>query len=1469
MRSTNYHTCPDAVKKTALLIMMLALVSRAIAALPECIFQRYTSMDGLPHNYISAICHDHKGFVWICTWYGLSRFDGYTFKNYRTLPGDYSPLSHNRFLGISEDSSGDLWLTTYDHRIYCFDRRLERFEDIVSILTSDDASSHNIKVERYLNCSDGTTWIVFSDGVLAYARRQADGRLSVECFADGSIGKKISLLFEDGEHNLWVVSNEGIVTLRVTGDGFKAERRSKEGAVAEIVQMGDRLAIAAGNTVQIYSFGTQRFESLPVAAGDRVTALDYCGKDNLLYAGTVHGNIFRYDPRSREWTQESVRTGRIRDIVSDSYGLRWITTAEAGIGRYDPVKKNYRHFVQQINAPSYYLDTITRVEEHNGMLWIKMNRVGFGYYDRADDKLYPFYNDPTRPDCRMSNGVAAFDIDPDNVMWMSTSKRGLERITIIQPKATLFAPETNPRNRADTEIRAVALDSHQNLWMANKGGELLCYSADGNLKHRFPDRNTPWIGLIYSIMQDSRGDIWLGTKGDGVLRMRERPAGGYDFTRYRHDPSDGGSLSDNNIYSIAEDRLGKIWIASYGGGINLYEETADGRGRFLNQGNSFPHYPAQQGSKVRYLLQAPDGTMLAATVEGLIIFDPSSDPSEMSFRVVQKIPGDIHSLGNNDIIHILADSKGRVWLSTFGGGLNLFTGYDQTGEPRFDIFSAREGLASNIVFAATEDRQGCLWLSTENGISKFDPVAATFSNYSRYDGIPTTNFSEATALTDPRGRVVFGSVDNLYIIDPYEMRTQKEDFRLTFTGFELRNEEVQIGSSSPLRESVTEAGEIVLPYDFSLFRISFASLNSRMQFRIGYMYTLEGYDKDWNIVHGARWASYSNLPGGRYLLRVRCYAENSPGLSDEITMTIVVRPPWWRTVWACMAYAVLAGLILWVVIRTLYTMFSLRNKVKMEQKITELKLHFFTNISHELRTPLTLILGGVEEVKKRETLSPQGETNINLAQKNAKRMLALINQLLDFRKIVNDKMELRIRQADIVEIAQGTLEDFREMAAEHHIELVFATSQKNLQTWIDPDRIEGVIYNLLANAFKFTGDGGRIELSVSRKEGDETFTFSVRDNGVGIPKDKIDTIFERFTQAGEPVSSAMKGSGIGLALCREVVSMHGGEISVLSRQGEGSVFTVSIPMGNAHFPMQQIDFAGGEMVQVPSNGDDAPAAGPARREGVGTPGDSPHILLVEDNREMRVFIYNQLIDSYFVDEAADGNEAMERIAEHAPDIIVTDLMMPVMDGIELVNRVRNDFNTSHIPIIMLTARTAPEKRIEAMKYGADDYITKPFSIELLQVRIDSLLRQRRNLFERYSTQAVPVSPVSKVIDLSPTEIVVTDRDEEFMCGAMKWIEDNIENPELTIDQLATHLGMGRTTMYNKLKALTGKSPVELIKEYRINKARMLLETGQFSVSEVAYKVGFSDPSYFSKCFREYNKVSPAEWLKKSKAVNAN
>jgi len=1416
----------------------------------------YSSLDGLTHDRVSDIYTDSYGFVWVCTWYGVSRFDGYEFKNFGVDPEESYPFALNRFVSVGEDACSHLWFKTYDSHIFRFNRFTERFEDVMASVDGVDTSHYRTGLT--VHDSAGRTWIAVQQCGLACIRSAADSSpAAVEAFfSSEQLGGDVAALHVDSCDRLWAATREGRISV-IGSDGIRTLCRTPERFMQAAEMNGRVYFLSADAIVRIgeTAFDIVRIES----SGVRLTAMTVDANRGTVYVGGSRGEVFalRGDSSLLEPVDGPGRSGaRIRDMKTDSRGTVWITTTEAGITRYDPSRGDFRSFRQEPYTISYNIDTLTAVAEGGGVVWIKMNKYGFGRYDPDKDSVEPFYNDPSRPDCRMSNGVVRFDVSQDGVLWFTTHyERGLRKAVRINQKVETIDVGTRLSDNRTGVVRAVASDRRGRIWVGTLSGEVVCYDGDRRVDARYTDGGRPF-GRVYALKEDSRGNMWIGTRGNGLFRLSADGS----VRHFRHDADDPESLSNDHIYCIEEDCGGRIWIATYGGGIDMLRSPDDTR--FANPVCSMPGYPVDECSRVRYLLSDGPGRMFAATTEGLLIFDPSEDPSAMRFRLVQKRPGDSASLSNNDIIHLMKGADGRLWLSTYGGGVNVVEEY-RDGEPRFTRYTTKTGLPSNVCLAAVEDAKGDVWISCENIVARLAPSTGSISTYTLYDGVHGAIFSEAAGLCSRSGLVVFAGGGNLYVFDPHTISSSKIDYGLRFTDLQMRNRTVQVGEKSPLRTTFSAARSVVLPYNYSNFRVEFASLNYALQDRMCYMYRLEGYDRDWNIIGKINSASFSNVPYGRYRLHVKAFV-NSPATADDgISMDIVIRPPLWLTWWAkTLALLSLAAIAL-VVYKIVKTAMTIRREADMEQTLTDMKLQFFTNISHELRTPLTLILGGIDDVQKHDKLSPRGSISISLAQKNAKRLLALVNQLLDFRKIVKNKMELKISRVDLIPIVEDALDDFREMASARHIELLFTVSNRSILVWLDIERMESVMYNLLSNAMKFTPDGGRVEVVVSLREAEESVVVAVKDNGIGIPKDKLNTIFDRFVQGSRAVADNIKGSGIGLSLCREIVNLHHGEISVESRPGEGSTFTVRLRLGNSHFGMEQMDSGneGQDVRYLNYMVSDYTSIDSQRRTDVQSPEGAPKILIVEDNRELRLFLYNSMMETYRVSEADDGVEALARIRSEEPDIIVTDLMMPNMDGIELINRIRHDFTMSHLPIIMLTAKHSPDDRIKAMEYGADGYITKPFSIDLLLARIDNLLTQRRALAEKFAAEQSQRSSVRHVIDFGTADIVVTDRDGEFLENAMAWIGDNIENSDLTIDQLASHLGMGRTTMYNKLKSLTGKSPVELIKEYRINRSRVLLQSGQYSVSEVAYKVGFSDPGYFSRCFREQNGMSPAEFLK--------
>lgn len=1424
--------------RTALaIVFILAGSAHDIVAEPlEFIYEHYSSDDGLPHNSICDIHQDGRGYLWLCTWYGLSRYDGNGFVNYTMRPGDYSNLSHNRILSVNEDKEGYLWVTTYDWHLYRFDVDDEKFVAVPSELKGFTASAANVKT--FMCAKDGNVWVALSGSGLL----KVSPDLTYETYFSGfPVGKDITHMFEDSRGTVYVVSETGISMF--AEDNVSLLARDPE--TFAFAESDGVLYFASPDhllTVDMDTHGQKNINLARYGAGN-ATTMSLTGTD-MLYVGFRDNAVGYVDKTSGNLTMYRTGMGRVRYLFPDPEGLLWIATERTGIWAFDRSHERFRHYEHPNNVMSYYVDTLAHVESHGDRLWIKMNNYGFGYYDRCCDQIVPLSNVKTQPDHRFMNGVACYDIDDSGVLWMSTVGRGLERVTVITPKVDVIVPPTRSDDeKSSSEVRAMLRDSKDNIWVATKSRELYLYSPDMSVCRRFPDSRSGDIGVVYSIFEDRDGNIWLGTKGDGVIRMTQSGED-WECKRFKADPNDRNSLSSNNVYSIAQDKDGRIWIGTYGGALSMLPTPYSDE--FVTVNNNFPDYPQDIGDRVRYLHSMPDGRMLVATIGGIILFEPSETPELTIFNHITKTPGDAGSLGNNDVIHVYTDRRGNTWLCTFGGGLNRL--YFENGVPRFEVVCDADGLASNIVHSVIDDPAGNLWIATEAGLSRYDAALGQVTNYSVYDGVPKTTFSEATCASMADGSVLFGTFDNVYRIDPDNFDSVVRPGRLTVTGLNVD------GVRTPFKE------KIVIPNDCSYFRVEFSSLDFSRGVVPGFSYMLEGYDAGWISASGNS-ATYSHLHPGRYLFKVReTYPEDVKN-TVELTVPLIVRPSIWNAPVSIAIYVILALLLVFFLIRMVMSQFRLRSDVRIEHDLNEIKARFFTNISHELRTPLTLIMGGIDDIRKKLSADSASEYSVNMVYKNARRMMTLVNQLLDLRTLVNGKVRLKVQQLDVVKLVNDVYQDFRDMSAERQIDMRIILSVDSLMVWGDAMRLEALVYNLLSNAFKYTSDGGKIEVGVLYREGEKEFRIMVKDNGIGVPEDKREAIFEPFIKGAESAYRGMSSSGIGLSFCKEIVDAHSGSIWVESGSEAGSKFFVRLPIDRERFDAGSVQF-----VDEMENASQVETYGLSRYKVEAThPQDAMKVLVVEDNAELKVYIYNSLISRYEVRDASNGREAM-RLMEDGwiPDMIVTDLMMPEMNGIELINNVRNDFNISHIPIVLITAKHENDTQLKAMKYGADGYIAKPFTIELLMAKIDNMLERRKNLLSSLSSAAAGGEARGKV-EFVPQEIVITDRDEQLISKVMTWLEENVSDAEVTVEQLASYVGMGRTSMYNKIKGLTGKSPVELILDFRMEKATYYLKSGQYSVSETSYKVGFSDPGYFSRSFKKHFGMTPADYIKRNKS----
>ena len=931
------------------------------------------------------------------------------------------------------------------------------------------------------------------------------------------------------------------------------------------------------------------------------------------------------------------------------------------------------------------------------------------------------------------------------------------------------------------------------------------------------------------------GSIWLGSKFNGlyVLSQKIKNSDKYEIQHYKHTSSDLYSISHNDIYSIYQDSQNHIWIGCFGGGINLVKQTPDKRLKFINSNNELKKYP-QNYSKVRCVSETSNGIIMIGTTKGLVCFSSQFKyPEDILYYTHVRNPQNPSSLSNNNVSNIYTNRKKETFISTLGGGINKIISTHPTPDKLlFKSYSQQAGLTSDWVLSSIEDANGDLWIISENTLSKFDPDTATFDNYDRSLLKHTHFYSEAISVIDSKGILWLGTNEGI-IRFPIE-RIHKSNFRpsIVLTNIKILNDST-IFSDDNLSQIILK------PHQRNL-TVEFAALDYVNPHNISYAYKLDGLETDWNYVGKKRSASYINLPHGQYNLLIKSTNSDEIWTDNIYTLPINVLPKFKETGWAWLLYILLFIALVSIIVYILLYIFRLRHQVDMEQQIANIKLRFFTDISHELRTPLTLIVGPVAELLKHEELSKKAKEHLSLVQKNADRMLQLVNQILDFRKIQNKKMKLMVEKTDIIQFIPTIMEHFYLIAQEKNIDFQFITDTDSLFLWIDKDKFEKIVFNLLSNAFKYTPNDKSITLKVELQH--NSANISVIDQGPGISANKINTIFQRFETMGNR-NLLEPSSGIGLSLVKELVGMHHGSITVTSTLQKGSVFKVSIPQGKSHLLEDaQIEFILSDNKTIPDNTQENSDIETTCKEN-----NQNTLLIVEDNLELRGFLKEMLLTEFQIIEAGNGSEGYEKTKQFLPDIIVSDVMMPVMDGLDMVKLIKEDKETCHIPIVLLSAKSSLDDRIKGIEQGIDDYITKPFSTTYLKVRITSLIRQRKLLQENFRQNLLSKDPSADIRhELSPADPQLTPYDEQFIEQMMNFMEENMSNSELTVEDIATALAMGRTVFYKKIKSIIGLSPIDFISEIRIKRAVQIFDSGEQNIAQVAFMTGFDDPKYFSR-----------------------
>ncbi|MCR8559537.1 response regulator [Mucilaginibacter sp. BJC16-A38] len=1368
------------------IILCFVLQQKLVAQNPVYQFSHLDISNGLSINQVSSVYKDASGFMWFGTIGGLNRYDGYKFRVFKHMANNPSSLIDNAVKNIFEGPGNKIWIKT-NNGLSIYDPITEKFSNDIAV----QLARYKVLTDKlYLIKKDkrGNFWfLTYNEGLYCYHPK--DSTTVFICSYDRTPvplhSNTITDVVDGGNNFSWLIYDDGVID--------KLDTRTNT-----VVSSSNSLARLNNSKPELYS-GT----------------LD--NDNNLwLFASESPLGVYRYNLSAKGIDHFSTETGGIRlnynvinSIILGDDKKIWIGTDHGGINLVDPANNTVQYLLnREDDTKSLKGNSVVLYKDNTGIIWAGTFKQGISYYHKSiiqfplvrhylsDSKSLPYED------------VDCFADDNKGNLWIGTNGGGLINYNAVTKKYTQFKNDANdPNSLANNIVISLCIDHEHKLWIGTYFGGLDCFD---------------------------------GTR----------------FIHYRHNDNIPSSLSDDRVYSIIEDSSQKLWVGTFAGSINIFNRAS----------NSFLHpiYP-MLSNYTAVIYEDKQKNIWIGRDKGIDLIKPVTG----EVRHYVNSTHNSNSLIANDVNSITQDSKGLMWFGT-KDGLSILDASTNT----FYNLNEAKGLPGNDVLKVLEDNAGKIWISTANGLAsiratqKGTDYSFQINKFNESDGLQGREFNAYSAFKTRNGQLIFGGAHGFNLFNPEGITITRRKPQLLFTDFQLFNKSIAVGDTINgnviLKNSIAATHDLTLSHNENDFSIEFADCEYFNPDKIAYQYRLDGFDKQWlNAQNSNRKATYTNLDAGDYVFKVRAANINDPENASIITLNIKVLPPFWKSTFAYVLYLVIIAGILFYArhkgILKLKQEFKLKeDKLEEERKIANeraearrmhhldlMKIKFFTNISHEFRTPLSLILSPIDELIK-TTDSPDQQHHLVMIKRNGKRLLNLVNQLLDFRKMEYNELKLSLKKGDIIKFIKDVSSSFTDVAHQKQIQYLFESETSSFVTNFDHDKVERILFNLLSNALKFTPSGGYISVILSLSTPDESLPdqrrleIKVIDTGIGIAKENQEKIFERFFQDSMPESLLNQGSGIGLSITREFVKMHGGTIEIESEPDYGTCFTINLPVRRQQEEQLVVEAPQEEPVYsvVKISEDEQNSA------------KKTTILLIEDNDDLRFYLKDNLKNSFHIIEAVNGKDGWQKALALHPKLIVSDISMPEMNGLELCKKIRSDNRTASIPIILLTALTGQEDQLAGLDSGANDYLVKPFNFEILLSKIHGLLRIQQTYKKTYQKQ----------IEIQGQDIVVVSEDEKFLKNALACIETNVTNPNFSVEELSRHLNLSRVSLYKKLLTLTGKTPVDCIRTIRLKRAVQLLEKSKLSIANVAYEVGFNNAAYFAKVFREEFGMLPSEYI---------
>ncbi len=1363
------------------IILLLFLAPKIFSQRQEILFHRYTmNLEmGFSSNGSNCLLQDKQGFIWIGTYTGLNRFDGYRAKVYRYEPGETGTISGNIIDCIFEDRNGMIWVGTRTSGLNKYSPYSEMFTTYIH--DRDDPST------------------ISSD--------------------------RINVIYEDRQNNLWIGTDNGLNLFNRSREKFSL---LSQGYITTIFEDStDRIWVGINQGLYLFDYDKKSF----------IPFEDYFSLPNRLAQFSVHVGVIDHD------------------------GTFWVGT-DRGLIKFNP---HYQRFIQynlgmdkNSTDLSNFVQTILFDETKTGkFLWVGTLK-GLYKFDIDKETFQSFEHNPLNDYSISHNSIQSILKDRSGCLWIGVENGGLNKVSFNRDYIRHYFPNPLYRKSPENDIQDFCQSKSGTVWIATPGG-LWAFDKKSEkftlYQHNPKNPKSLSHNDVRCVFEDIHGDIWIGT-ADGLNKF-DRNNG---FISHKHDPHNENNLSNNSIHRISGTSNGNLVIGTWFG-LNIFNPHSQKCMRYLSD----PDNPNSiSDNAIMSVMTDSEGIIWIGTQKaGLNRFDPNSG----QFIHYKNDPENPLSISSNSILTIFEypiNHQNTLWIGTDGGGLCQFN--KKTGT--FIRYTKKDGLRDNIVNCITADFGGNLWVATQQGISILNLDTMAFKNFEMGIIIPRAIHA---CFTDQTGEIFWGGWFGMARFFPDSITLNSYLPSIVLTDFKVNNQPVHLDTV------ISYNNALKLTYKENFLSFEFAALDFNRPLSNLYSYKMEGIDQEWIITDvSRRYAAYTDLDPGEYVFHVK--GSNNDGIWNEegTSLKIIITPPWWKTNLAYGFYLLLVVLVIYGAWRFQLNRISMRHDLEIKQlraekleEVDRMKSRFFANISHEFRTPLTLILGPIskmiERVKDHET-----KQELNMMQRNARSLLRMINQLLDLSKIEAGRMTLHARPENIVTLLNHIVQSFESQAKLKNIQLVFQAEQENIPAYIDREKLETIVNNLLSNAFKFTPEGGSVVVEISLTplsippldKGGKLggVGINISNTGTGIPPDRLPHIFDRFYQVDDSYTREHEGTGIGLALTRELIELHCGKISIQSELNKGTTFTVILPLGKDHLnpeemveqPVEKsLEYLKGEQYKEPEPSQSIPES--SRQKALSI------VLIVEDNSDMRVYMHDCLASDYRIIKAVDGKDGLHRAIDKIPDLIISDVMMPKMDGFELCGRLKSDERTSHIPIILLTARASAESKIKGLELGADDYLIKPFDRTELRARVKNLIEGRHKLRTKFSQN----------IFIQPRDITVSSYDQKFLQRTMNIIEQYVSDAEFNVESFCKQIGMSRVQLHRKLRALTNLSTTQFMRTIRLRRAAQLIEQKYGNIAEIAYEVGFNKPSHFAECFRKQFGQLPSEYAKKQMKSHRN